>query len=100
MQQAHADFFAGAAFPLDQNGDIGLGYSLQLVSNRLHSGRLAEKNFERREIERDSGFDVVIQGHFFLSALGKNRNFAIRFTYARQAPFLVRKRMKARISWA
>jgi hypothetical protein len=55
----------------------------------LHSGRLAEKNFERRKIERDGGFDVVIQGHFFLSALGRNRNFAIRFTYAREAPFVI-----------
>jgi hypothetical protein len=100
MQQAHADLFAGAAFTLDQNGDIGLGYSLQLISNRLHSGCLAKKDLEWREIECGGGFDVVIQGHFFLSALGKNRKFAIRFTYARQAPFPERRRSKKRISRA
>jgi hypothetical protein len=80
MQEPHADLFACTAFPLYQDRDVGLSDSFQLVSNCMHGGGLAKKNIERREIERSGGFDVVIQGHFFLSALGRNRKFALFFT--------------------
>ena len=73
MQEAHADLFAGATLALDEDGDIGLCYPLQFISDGLHGGGFSENNVQRREVERGSGFGIVDQGHFFLSALGRNR---------------------------
>ena len=80
MQQAHANLLAGAALTLDENGDIGLRYPLQLVSDGLHRCSFSEDNVQRRQVERGSGFGIVDQGHFFLSALSRTRKFAISFT--------------------
>ena len=44
MQEAHTDLFASAALTLNENGNIGLSYSLQLVPDRLHCSSFAEDN--------------------------------------------------------
>ena len=81
VQQAHTNLFAGAALTLDEDGDIGLRNPLQLVPDRLHCGSFSENDIQRREVERGSGFGVVDQGHFFLSAFRqKPAKFAICFT--------------------
>jgi hypothetical protein len=72
VQEAHTNLFAGAALTLDEDGDIGLRNPLQLVSDRLHCGSFPENDIQRREVERSSGFGVVDQGHFFLSAFRRN----------------------------
>jgi hypothetical protein len=73
VQEPHTDLFAGAALTLDKDGDIGLRYPLQLISDGLHGGSLSENNVQRREVESGGGFGVVDQDHFFLSALSRNR---------------------------
>jgi hypothetical protein len=66
MQQADADLLAGAALALDQDRDIGLSDALQFIADSLHSGRFAEDDVKRRQIESGGGFGIMDQGHFFL----------------------------------
>jgi hypothetical protein len=73
--------FAGPTLTLDKDGDISLRNPLELVSDRLHCGSFPEDDIQRREVESGSGFDVVDQGDFFLSAFRqKPAKFAICFT--------------------
>ena len=83
MQQAHANLLSSATLALDEDGNIGLRDPLQLISDGLHRGGLAENDVQRRQVKRGGGFGVVNQCHFFLSALGRPAKFAIRFTPAR-----------------
>lgn len=71
MQQAHADLLAGATFALNEDGNIGLCYPLQLVSDGLHGSSLSENDIQRWQVERHGGFGVIDQGHFFLSVSGR-----------------------------
>ena len=83
MQQAHAYLLSRATLALDEDWNIGLRDPLQLVSDSLHRGGLAENDLQWRQVKSGGGFGVVNQCHFFLSALGRPANFAICFTSAR-----------------
>src|ERR1700761_8485173 len=58
MQKPHAYLLASATLALDEDGDIGLGNPLQLISDRLHGGGFSENNLQRREVQRGSGFGI------------------------------------------
>src|SRR5947208_6998710 len=78
VQEPHTNLLASTALALDEDGNVGLGNPLELVSDRLHGGSFSENNVQRREIQRSSGFSVVDQGRFFLSAFRrKPAKFAI-----------------------
>jgi hypothetical protein len=51
MQQADADLLTGATLALNKDGDIGLRYPLELVSDSLHCGSLTENDVQRWEIK-------------------------------------------------
>jgi hypothetical protein len=48
MQKPNANLLACTALTLNQNGDIRLGYSFQLVSDGLHGLGFAEDDIQRR----------------------------------------------------
>jgi hypothetical protein len=71
MDEAGADFLAGAALALDQDGDVGLGDHLQFSPDHLHLGGAAKENIHRREIDLSFVVRETHSGHIFLSPIAR-----------------------------